>query len=157
MMKKIKIWDILIFVLSAELAGALSALIAGGSFGAYYETLVKPPLAPPAWLFPVMWAVLYALMGISAYLINESGGEQRRPALILYLAQLFVNLLWSPVFFGLRSFGGAVAVVIAMLVLVVCMLLVFGRISRCAALLNIPYVIWTAFASYLTIGFCVLN
>ena len=156
-MKKVNVWDMLIFVLSAELAGAVSSLIAGGNFGAYYEMLAKPPLAPPGWLFPVVWAVLYALLGISAYLVNDTADERRRPSLILYIAQLFANLLWSPVFFGLKSFGGAVAVVAVMLVLVVCMMIAFCRIRRSAALLNIPYLIWTAFAAYLTVGFFILN
>lgn len=156
-MKKINIWNVLLFVLSAELAGALSALVAGGNFGDYYDTLAKPPLAPPSWLFPVMWAIMYALMGISAYLINETDDERRRSALLVYIAQLAANVLWTPVFFGLKSFGGAVAVIAVMLVLIVCMMIAFSKIRRSAALMNIPYLIWTAFATYLTVGFFILN
>lgn len=157
MNKKVNITDLLIFILSAELAGALSGIVAGGDFGSYYDTLTKPPLSPPGWLFPVVWGVLYAVMGISAYIISQSGDIQRNSALTLYIVQLFANLLWSPVFFGLRSFGGAVAVVIVMLILVICMTVVFGRINRCAALMNIPYLLWTIYAAYLTAGVCVLN
>lgn len=156
-MKKVDIWDLLLFVIATELAGVVSSLVAGGNFGAYYDTLVKPPLAPPGWLFPVAWGILYALMGVSAYIIDSSCAINRKAALDLYWVQLAVNLLWSPVFFGLKSFGGAVAVVVVMLVLIAVMLAVFSRISRCAALLNIPYLAWTVFAAYLTVGFFILN
>ena len=156
-MNKIKITDLLIFVLITELVGAVSSLIAGGNFGAYYDTLTKPPLSPPGWLFPVAWGILYALMGISAYLIDSSDDIARKSALNLYWVQLAANALWSPVFFGLKSFGGAVAVVIVMLVLIVCMLILFRRIRPCAFWLNIPYLVWTLYAAYLTIGFYILN
>ena len=156
-MKKINWTDLLFFVIVTELAGALSSLISGGNFGGYYDTLAKPPLAPPGWLFPVVWAVLYAVMGFSAYLIGRSDSINKRTALILYFVQLAVNVLWSPVFFGLKSFGGAVAVIIVLVILVAAMLVVFGRIERCAALVNIPYLVWVLFATYLTIGFTVLN
>ena len=156
-MKIKNVTDMLIFVIAAELAGAVSSLVSGGNFGAYYDTLIKPPLSPPGWLFPVMWAILYALMGISAYLVYSSDSINARPALLLWGIQLFVNILWSPVFFGLKSFGGAVAVVIVMLALVAAMIIVFFRTDRCAALLQIPYLIWTAYAAYLSAGFYILN
>ncbi len=156
-MKKINISDLLLFVIITELAGALSSLLSGGNFAGYYDTLIKPPLAPPGWLFPVVWALLYATMGFSAYLINRSDSIAKRSALILYFIQLAVNVLWSPVFFGLRSFGGAVAVIMVLAVLVAAMIAVFGRTDRCAALLNIPYLVWVIFAAYLTIGTAVLN
>ncbi len=157
MNKKINIPDLLIFILSAELAGALSGVVSGGNFGAFYDTLTKPPFAPPGWLFPVVWGILYAVMGISAYIISRSDDIGKNSALTLYVVQLFANVLWSPVFFGLKSFGGAVAAAAVLTVLVVCMTAVFCKIDRCAALINIPYVIWTLFALYLSIGFCVLN
>ena len=153
MNKKINIPDLLIFILSA----ALSGVVSGGNFGAFYDTLTKPPFAPPGWLFPVVWGILYAVMGISAYIISRSDDIGKNSALTLYVVQLFANVLWSPVFFGLKSFGGAVAAAAVLTVLVVCMTAVFCKIDRCAALINIPYVIWTLFALYLSIGFCVLN
>ena len=156
-MNKNKITDLLIYIVSAELAGALSGIIAGGSFGTYYDTLIKPPLSPPGWLFPLVWAVLYALMGLSAYIIGVSQSSLVRPALTLYLAQLFLNLLWGPVFFGLRSFGGAVAAAAALLAVLICMLIIFSRINKCAVLINLPYALWSAFALYLSVGFFVLN
>ncbi|MBR5089859.1 MAG: tryptophan-rich sensory protein [Ruminiclostridium sp.] len=156
-MNKVKITDLLIFVLSAELVGALSGLISGGSFGTYYASLAKPPLAPPGWLFPVMWGVLYAVMGISAYMIYASEDIAKKKALDLYWVQLAANALWSPVFFGMKSFVGAVVVVAVMLVLIVWMLAVFRKINFCAAIINLPYLLWTLFAAYLSAGFLILN
>ena len=149
--------NLLLFIVGTELVGALSAILAGGNFSAYYQSLQQPPFAPPGWLFPVMWAILYALMGISAFLIWESTSFRKKTALALYGAQLFANFLWSPVFFGLKSNLGATIVVIAMLLLVIAMIVSFFRIRRPAAYLNIPYLLWTMFATYLTIGVLVLN
>jgi tryptophan-rich sensory protein len=149
--------NLLLWVVGTELAGALSALLSGGNFSAFYQSLNQPPFAPPGWLFPVMWAILYALMGISAFLIWESSSARRKNALLLYGAQLLANCLWSPVFFGLKSLRGATAVVIALLLLLIAMVTVFLRIRPLAAYLNVPYLFWTVFAAYLTIGVLVLN
>ena len=155
---KQRITNLLLFIVGTELVGAASALLAGGNFSAFYNSLNQPPFAPPGWLFPVMWAILYALMGFSAFLIYESDSlRPKRPAWILYGAQLFANFLWSPVFFGLKSLLGAAIVVIVMLLLIIAMLLVFFPIRRLAAYVNIPYLLWTMFAAYLTIGVLVLN
>ena len=137
--------------------GALSALISGGNFSEFYSSLEQPPFAPPGWLFPVMWSILYALMGVSAYLIWESGNTRRKGAIILYGAQLFANFLWTPVFFGLKSLKGATVVVVIMLILITAMIISFLRINKTAAYLNLPYLFWTAFATYLTIGVTVLQ
>lgn len=95
---KIKYTELLIFIVSAELVGALSALITG-DFDSFFDRYASPPLMPHSWLFPVVWAVLYALMGISAYLIYFSHGSADKRALWLYAAQLAVNFSWSIVFF----------------------------------------------------------
>ena len=149
--------NVLLWIVGTELVGALSAMLAGGNFSAFYQSLNQPPFAPPGWLFPVMWGILYALMGVSAFLIWESASFRKKTALILYGAQLFANFLWSPVFFGLRSLVGAAIVVVAMLILVIAMIVAFFRIRRSAAYLNIPYLLWTMFATYLTVGVLVLN
>ncbi len=155
-MKK-KWTNLLIWVVGTELVGALSALLSGGNFSTYYQSLNQPSFSPPAWLFPVMWAILYALMGISAFLIQESESPRRKTAYILYGAQLFANFLWSPVFFGLKWLLGASVVVVVMLLLIIAMMIIFYRIRPLATYLNIPYLLWTAFATYLTIGALVLN
>ena len=93
-MKKQKITELLIFIIATELVGALSGLMAGNSFS-FYKELIKPPLSPPGWLFPVMWAILYALMGISAFMIYTSDAKEKCKALVIYGTQLFVNFMWS--------------------------------------------------------------
>ncbi|WP_295087760.1 TspO/MBR family protein [Ruminococcus sp.] len=154
---KIRCTDLIIWIVGTELVGTLSALISGGNFSDFYNSLQQPPLAPPAWLFPVMWSILYALMGASAYLIWEKDDTRKKGAIILYGAQLFANFLWSPVFFGLKSLKGATAVVIAMLILIIAMIFSFLRINKTSAYLNIPYLLWTIFAAYLTIGVTLLQ
>lgn len=157
-MKKIKWSDLIIFVVSAELVGALAGILAGNSFS-FYKELVKPPLSPPGWVFPLTWAVLYALMGISAYIIHTSDAEddEKRSAFIIYGAQLAVNFFWTIAFFRLRSIGLSVGVILLLLILIAAMILRFRRVSKAAAYLNIPYLLWTIFAAYLDIGVLVLN
>lgn len=157
-MKKHSLSDLLLYVLSAELAGVLSALLSGG-FSDFYDTYRQPPLLPPAWLFPVVWTVLYALMGISAYLIHSADADEdkKRRALTVYWAQLAVNFSWSIVFFRFEALWGAFAVIIALLALIVLMLIRFGRIRGAAAYINIPYLLWVMFATYLNLATAVIN
>jgi len=156
-MKRSKITNLLIFIVSAELVGVLSAVVSGGNFKAFYSSLNQPPFASPAWLFPVAWGILYALMGISAFLIDESGHDLKQKALVIYWVQLFINFLWSPVFFGLKSLTGAVIVIVLLLLAVLVMILTFWKIRKSSAYLNIPYLLWVAYATYLTIGVRALN
>ncbi|MBP5378119.1 MAG: tryptophan-rich sensory protein [Ruminococcus sp.] len=157
-MKKFKLTDLLIFVVTAELVGALSALFAG-DFTSFYEEVIRPPLSPPAWLFPVVWAILYALMGTSAYLIwnNRKNEIRRSDALRLYYIQLAVNFSWSIIFFRFRAFAIAAALAVILFLLVGAMILLFRKISPLAAKLNIPYLIWLGFASYLAAAVYFLN
>ncbi len=157
-MKKHNFWDIAIFILSAELVGVVSALLTGG-FGNFYDKFTPPPFLPPSWLFPVVWTVLYAVMGFSAYLIYSSDANQseKTKALKIYWAQLAVNFLWSIVFFRFEALWLAVAVILVLLALIVMMIVEFRKISPLAALINIPYLLWVAFATYLTIAVAVIN
>ena len=154
-MRKNRLSDLLLFVVGSELVGVLSAVVLGGRFGEFYGTLVKPPFSPPGWIFPIVWAVLYALMGLSAYKIGVRGDP--RNELRVYYAQLAVNFLWSPVFFGLRKLWWAAAVLTVLIVLVLIMTVRFGKIRRSAALLNIPYLLWLIYAAYLNFGTAILN
>lgn len=155
-MKRINITELLIFIVSAELTGALSRLLSGNSFE-FFETLTKPPFSPPGWIFPVVWFILYALMGFAAYLIYKSASKGRNSALVIYTAQLFLNFLWSIVFFRFNLTGLSVAVILALLVLVTVMIFKFGKINPKAAAVNIPYLLWLLYASYLNIGILLLN
>lgn len=155
-MKKINITELLIFIVSAELTGALSRLLSGNSFE-FFETLTKPPFSPPSWIFPIVWFILYALMGFAAYLIYKSDSKGRNSALVIYWAQLFLNFLWSIVFFRFNLTGLSVAVILALLVMVTFMIFKFGKINTKAAAINIPYLLWLLYASYLNIGILSLN
>lgn len=148
-MKKFKWTDILIFIVGTYLVGALSALVAGGDFKSFYNSLDKPPLAPPSWVFPVAWGILYTLMAISAYLVYAAKSEKTPGALGIYAAQLLVNFMWAPVFFGLKSLTGAAVVISVLLIMVIVMIACFAKIRRLSALLNVPYALWVAFAAYL--------
>lgn len=157
-MKKNNLYDLLIFTLSAELAGVLSSLFAG-NISAVYQTLEKPPLSPPDWIFPIVWIILYALMGIAAYLVYRSDSEPVRvkSALRVYWLQLLVNFSWSVVFFRFQAFWAAAVVLAILLILVVTMLVKFAKIRTAAALVNVPYLLWLLFAAYLNVTTALLN
>ncbi len=142
-------------VLLALAVGGLSALISGGMNT--YDRLTRPPLSPPGWVFPVVWTVLYILMGIAAGKIVTSEDTHSQKAMRWYYIQLFINFLWSPIFFGLEWLTLA-AVWLALLVAAVYITYRhFRRICPVAGYLLIPYLIWCLFALYLNIGFAVLN
>ena len=157
-MKKCKISDLLIYILTAELVGVLSSLFAG-NFGDTYLMLEKPPLSPPGIVFPIVWSILYALMGISACIIgaSDAGKNDIQTALRIYCIQLLVNFSWSIVYFRFMALWTAVIVIIALLALIILMTVKFYRINRAAAFINIPYLLWVVFASYLNIATAIIN
>jgi len=124
----------------------------------YAQTILQPPLSPPGWVFPVVWTVLYALMGISAariYLVPAS--KERSLGLNLFITQLVVNFFWSPVFFNLQAFGFAFLWLLLLWILVLWMILSFRETDGLAAALQIPYLLWLTFAAYLNLGVWYLN
>lgn len=140
------------------LAGAVSGLLSGNAMGDF-QTLTKPSLSPPAWLFPVVWTILYILMGYSSYLIRTSDAdkETKSNALMLYNYQLIVNFLWPIFFFNFGWYLFSLLWLILLWILVFLMIRYFYKISKKAAYLNIPYLIWLTFATYLNAGFWLLN
>lgn len=131
----------------------------GGLIGSAesYEMLTKPPLSPPGILFPIVWTVLYTLMGVSAYLVWNSGDLDRTAALRLYLIQLIVNVLWPLLFFRFEWRLFSFFWIIALILLVILMIGAFCAICKFAAYLNIPYLLWLLFAAYLNLGVYLLN
>ena len=115
-----------------------------------YDTLNKPPLSPPGILFPIVWTILFILMGISAYRISLRSTTNNE--MILYFTQLIVNALWVPIFFGLSEFLFAFIWLIILIVLVILMIYKFYKVDNVSAYLNIPYLIWILFAAYLNFG-----
>ena len=140
------------------IVGVLAALLTRDSMNTF-NTLIKPSLSPPGWLFPVVWTILYTLMGISAYLIARSTAEpiDKAKALAIYTYQLAVNFLWSIFFFNFEWYLFSFIWIILLWALVFLMIRAFYKINRTAAYLNIPYLIWITFAAYLNFGIWWLN
>ena len=136
--------------------GALAALLTRQSMGVYDDVL-RPPLSPPGWVFPVVWTVLYVLMGIAAWRVWRTPDPGRERALTLYGAQLLLNFFWPQIFFNAQKFGFALLWIIALWVLVFLTQRSFRRIDRTAGWLFLPYVVWVTFAVYLNAGVWYLN
>lgn len=142
------------FVLGTLALGGLGALI--GNTGSYQD-IIKPPLAPPAWLFPVAWSILYVLMGIAAYLVWQANAVERSDALRLYLAQLIVNVLWPLFFFRLEWRLFAFFWLLLLVALVSLTMVGFRALSKPAYALLVPYMAWLIFAGYLNLATYFLN
>lgn len=152
MLKKLKPYLISIGI--ALGVGALSAFLTMGDMDVY-ENIVRPSLSPPSWLFPVVWSVLFILMGISSAIIYKKGDSGG--ALFVYGLQLVVNFLWSIIFFNLQTYLFAFIWLILLWVLIIIMIVKFYKISPLAAYLQIPYLLWVTFAGYLTYMIYYLN
>lgn len=146
------------FVLLSEAVGALSGFLSRRGTQIYAATIDKPPLSPPGILFPVVWSILFFLMGISAARIYRAPpSPARRNGLLLFSAQLAVNFFWSLIFFNLQAFGFAFLWLLLLWVLVLLMILCFRKADPVAARLQIPYFLWLTFAAYLNFGVWLLN
>lgn len=117
-----------------------------------YTSLNQPPLSPPGFLFPIVWTILYFLMGVSAYLVSR---KEKIP--LIYYIQLGVNALWSIIFFVFKFRFFAFVWIILLIVLVILMIIRFYKINKTAAYLQIPYLLWILFAGYLNLGIYLLN
>ena len=151
-------WKSLLVALAIPLAvGGAGALLSGGMTN--YGAMVKPPLSPPGWVFPVVWTVLYLLMGWASWLVWKSDAprEEKRRALILYGVQLAVNFIWPLVFFGGEMYLAALLILIALWVLILLTIRTFSGINERAGDLLIPYILWVSFAAYLNLGIFLLN
>ncbi|MFW5857319.1 MAG: TspO/MBR family protein [Planctomycetota bacterium] len=154
-------WPLLVgCVLLCQAAGALGALgMRGEATWTWYRALAKPPITPPDWVFSPVWTILYLLMGIALWQVLRygAGRPERRAAVGLFLAQLALNALWTPLFFWWRHIGGALAVLAALLVLLALTLRAFARLHPPAAWLLAPYAAWATFALVLNAWLWQLN
>lgn len=157
-MKKHSLTEILIWIVGTELVGAVSALLAG-SFSDFFNNHKEPPLLPPAWLFPVVWVILYAVMGFSAYLVHSSDSARfaKKNALNAYYVQLGLNFLWSILFFRFEALWLAFFEIAALLFAIIIMITRFKRVDLLAARLNLPYLVWVTFAAYLNLATAIIN
>ena len=157
-MKKNSLKIYLFFILLCELVGIIAGMLTREGTLLYSETIIKPPLSPPAILFPIVWTILYALMGISAarvYLTPES--DDRSRGLFFFVLQLMANFLWSFIFFRAAAYGFAFLWLIMLWLLILGMILNYHKVDKLAAYLQIPYLIWVTFAGYLNLGVFLLN
>lgn len=140
-------------------AAAIGSFFTGLSVNTWYPALVKPPIAPPGWFIGAVWTALYLLMGIALFLVLEP--DRNLPAvrkgISLFAVQLFLNVLWSFLFFGLRSPFLALVGIIVLWAAIVATILQFLSISRPAAYLLLPYLIWVSFAAVLNAWILILN
>ncbi len=157
-MKK-KAWKSYVFwIVLTEAVGALSGWLTREDSDIYSTTVIQPPLSPPPIVFPLVWVILYALMGISAarvYLTPASASRTR--GLLLYFIQLSFNFFWSIIFFNAQNFAFAFFWLLALWVFILLMILSFRKVDKAAALLQIPYLLWVSFAGYLNWGVWMLN
>ncbi len=143
------------YVGMTELAGLLAGLISREATQLYQQTILKPALSPPGWLFPVVWSVLYLLMGVGAARVSQTPAG--KGALKIYWTQLAVNFLWPILFFNFQLFGFAFFWLALLWGLIVWMTLSFLELDRAAGLTQLPYLLWVAFAGYLNLGVWMLN
>ena len=160
-MKKMFIREPLWFVIAMAIpvvTGLISAVLTKTAM-VQYASFRKPPLSPPGWLFPVVWTILYLMMGLASYYIimSDADGIQKADALFIYGLQLVFNFVWSILFFNYGSYLLAFAWLMVMWVLEIAAAVLFYRIMTGAGLLLIPYILWTAFAAYLNLATYIMS
>lgn len=155
--KKFNYKLLIAFIAFAIIAGIIGGLLGGDM--KHFETINKPKLSPPAILFPIVWTLLYAIMGISSYLVcvNKTDDKFIKRACSAYILQLIVNVLWTPIFFRFKLYFIAFIWLILLIILVINMIIKFYKIKPIAGLLQIPYLIWLLFAGYLNFAIYMLN
>ena len=155
---RIKWKPLIISVLLPLVVGGLSALLAGNSMETF-QSFKQPPLSPPGWLFPIVWTVLYVLMGVASYLVavSDAPAGEIKNALKAYAIQLAINFFWSILFFRFGLLWFSFFWLLLLWGFLVETIILFGRISKTAGLLLIPYLLWVTFAGYLNFAIALLN
>lgn len=152
----IKLKPLVISIAIPLLVGGLSSFFTRNAF-ADYQSVVQPPFAPPPWIFPVVWTILYILMGISCYMVYMSRHPLREDALKIYAAQLAVNFFWPLLYFLLKAYLVAFLWLVLLVMMVALMAYVFFRIKPLSGILQLPYLVWCSFASVLNLSIYLLN
>ena len=149
----------MISVIGCELVGIVGGLSTASAIPTWYATLNKPFFSPPNWVFGPVWTMLYFLMGISFYLIWKQGWKKKknREARAYFLAQLALNFIWTPIFFGLKSPFIALFIIIALWILIVLTIKKMYPVSKTASYLLSPYLLWVSFATLLNAAIVFLN
>ena len=151
-------WKKFLICLAVPLAvGGLAVALSGGMDT--YKALNQPPLSPPGWIFPIVWTILYLLMGYASYrvLTADAPSADIKKALIFYGIQLFLNFLWPIAFFGFHWYWAAFVLLIVLWAFIYLTMHLFGITDDTAENLLIPYLLWVTFAGYLNLGVALLN
>jgi translocator protein len=150
---------LIISIAGCELVGILGSIFTISSIPTWYATLNKPFYAPPNWIFGPVWTLLYLLMGVSFYLIWKQDWKKKKVATAgkYFLAQLGLNFIWSPIFFGLKAPFLALTVILTMWLLIVMTMKKFHPLSKLAFYLLVPYLLWVSFATLLNGAIVILN
>lgn len=146
---------LIISILIPLAAGSLSSLFSGHMSS--YSVLNKPPLSPPGIIFPIVWTILYILMGISAYIVFSSNNPNREKALLFYSLQLFFNFCWSIIFFRFSLYLFSFIWLIILVFLIIITVSQFYIVNPISAYLQIPYLLWCIFAAYLNLSIFIMN
>lgn len=152
-------FKLVIAVVLSELAGIVGSVFTAPYIPTWYAGIIKPDINPPAWVFAPVWTTLFALMGIAAFLVWKHGLKRRevKIALTLFIVQLVLNMLWSVIFFGFHNPGGAFVELIFLWIAILVTIIIFAKISKPAAWLLVPYILWVSFAGYLNYSIWRLN
>jgi len=158
-LQEINKFRLIVSVLICQLAGAVGSVFTVTSIDSWYAAIEKPAFNPPSWVFSPVWITLYALMGISLYLVWEEGLERKevKVGIFVFGLQLALNILWSFLFFGLQSPFYAFMEIILLWLSIFLTIVLFGKISKTASLLLVPYLLWVSFAALLNYRIWVLN
>lgn len=150
--------SLLVYIGIPLLIGLLSSFASRGAMG-NFAMLNKPSFAPPAWLFPVVWTILYILMGVASYIVVNSNASDKKikKAITVYAVQLVFNFFWSIIFFNLEQYLLAFFWLLALLFLVIYTTILFYNISKTAGYMMIPYIVWLLFAGVLNFAIFILN
>lgn len=154
--RTIKLKKLIVYLAATFLFGVVGALLGGGA-SQIYSSINKPPLSPPSIVFPIVWSILYLLMGLGAYFLSNERDSNTSDLLKVYWIQLVLNALWALFFWRVKAFWFAAIIIVAILVLVIWFTVKAYKINKLTAFMFIPYIIWLLFALYLNVGVAVLN
>jgi tryptophan-rich sensory protein len=146
-------------IVACQLAGAIGSVFTASAVLTWYDALKKPSFTPPGWVFGPAWISLYLLMGVAAFMVWSRGLDDSRVriGLSVFIAQLLLNALWSPLFFGLRSPLAGLVDIVLLWGLIILTMIYFFKVSTAAGILLVPYILWVSFAAVLNFSILALN
>jgi len=150
---------LILSIIICQAAGLIGTIFTMDSIPTWYAALNKPTFNPPNWLFGPVWTVLYLMMGISLFIVwkEELKNKIVKSAFIIFMIQLFLNTIWSVVFFGMQSISGGLIIIVLLWLMILFTIIKFMKISRVAGILLIPYLLWVSFATFLNYSIFQLN